>query len=96
MKKKLAVSLLLLLSAAAAWSAIPRPPLHEGLSFSKAVFDRKGRLLRMTAAADGKFRVWVPLREISPLMIRATILQEDKNFRSHPGFDPGALVRAPR
>ncbi len=95
MKRSVVVLILAAAAGAAAWGALPwRPPLYDGYGFSKAVYDRRGRLLRLTAAPDGKFRLWVPLAEISPLMIRATILQEDQNFRRHPGFDPSGLARA--
>ena len=83
-----------LLALSGLWAYRSLPPLHEGLTFSQAVYDRRGRLLRLTATPDGKFRLWTPLREISPLMIRATILQADQHFRRHPGAHPVALLRA--
>ena len=93
--RKLCLGAAVGLAAAWLWRRLPaRPPLYAGYSFSTAVYDRGGRLLRLTTTPDGKFRLWVPLSEISPLMIRATILQEDQNFRRHPGFDPAGLVRA--
>ena len=67
---------LLLFLAAAAKRALKPAPLHEGLTFSDAVYDKRGALLNLTRTEDGKFRVWTPLREVSPLMIRATDLQE--------------------
>ncbi len=79
---------------AAAWLLVPRPPLREGLGFSRAVFDREGRLLRLTLAPDGRYRLWVPLARISPRMVDATLLQEDRFFRLHAGVNPVALARA--
>lgn len=75
-------------------AAIPKPPLREGLSFSQAVFDRGGRLLRLTTAADERFRMWQPLSSFSPELIEATLLHEDRHFKYHPGFNPVSLVRA--
>jgi membrane carboxypeptidase/penicillin-binding protein PbpC len=75
-----AAGLLLILAAGA--FALRRPPLHEGLAFSEARFDRRGRLLELTHTPDGKYRLWTPLREVSPLMIRATDLQEQEAPRT--------------
>jgi len=74
----------------------PKPMLvnHEG--WSQAVFDRDGHLLRLTLSSDEKYRVWVPLAEIPPAMIKATMLQEDAYFRWHPGLNPLSLIRAMR
>lgn len=36
---------------------------------------------------SGQKRYWVPLEEISPYLINATISIEDKNFYDHNGFD---------
>ena len=81
-------------AAVIGWLLVPRPPLREGLGFSRAVFDREGRLLRLTAAQDGRYRLWVPLARISPRLVEATLLQEDRFFRYHPGVNPVSLVRA--
>src|SRR6266436_3429482 len=72
----------------------PRPLLINRAGFSQAVFDRDGHLLRMTLSSDEKYRLWVPLHEIPPAMIEATLLKEDAWFRWHPGVNPFALVRA--
>lgn len=79
---------------AVAWALVPRPPLREGLGFSRAVFDRHGKLLRLTLAPDQRYRLWVPLSRISPLVVEATLLHEDRLFRLHPGVNPVALLRA--
>jgi len=78
---------------AAIWLALPKPPLLEGISFSKCVRDRNGKLLRLTLSADQKFRIWTPLEEISPNLIDATIRYEDKYYAHHPGVNPLALAR---
>jgi len=80
------------------WASVhfaPRPaPLREGFVFSRAVYARDGRLLQLTLAADHRYRLWIPLREISPLLIEATLLHEDRRFRAHPGVDPASLLRS--
>lgn len=76
-----------------AWLALPKPPLLDGVSFSKCVRDRNGKLLRVTLSADQKFRIWTPLEEISPDLIDATLRYEDKYYAHHPGVNPIALAR---
>lgn len=76
-----------------AWR-LARPPLLAGQSFSQAVYDRDGRLLRLTLAADEQYRLAVPLERLSPQLVEATLLQEDQYFYWHPGVNPVALVRA--
>jgi penicillin-binding protein 1C len=76
------------------YALIPRPPLWEGLSYSNAYYDREQRLLRLTLAADEKYRLRLPLTQISPAMIQTTLLYEDRHFYRHPGVNPYSLVRA--
>ena len=74
--------------AAVAWVLIglqPKPLLVNKAGFSQAVYDREGHLLRLTLSSDEKYRLWVPLSEIPPTMIDATLLQEDAWFRWHSG-----------
>src|SRR5213083_543459 len=79
---------------AAVWLALPKPQLLDGISFSQRVRDRNGKLLRVTLSVDQKFRIWTPLREISPALIDATLRFEDKYYRHHPGVNPLALLRS--
>ena len=53
-----------------------------------------GKLLRLTLSRDHKYRLWLPLKAISPMLVNATLLHEDKWFRFHPGVSPTSLVRA--
>ena len=76
-----------------AWLLLPKPPLLDGISFSQCVRDRNGNLLRVTLSADQKFRIWTPLKDISPDLIEATFLYEDKYYTHHPGVNPLALAR---
>jgi penicillin-binding protein 1C len=80
--------------AAAGWGLLPKPPLLEDVAFSRTVYDRNGTLLRMTLSADEKFRVFVPLAEISPEIVNVTLFQEDRYFRQHPGVNPFSVARA--
>ncbi|MCE9672038.1 penicillin-binding protein 1C [Myxococcus stipitatus] len=86
--------LVAVLGLVALYAAVPRPPLREGLGFSQAVFDREGRLLRLTLSPDEKYRLWVPLERIPASLVEATLLHEDQHFRAHPGVNPVAVGRA--
>ena len=70
------------------------PSLKSDVSFSQAIYDRNGKLLRLTLSRDDKYRLWLPLKSISPVLIKATLLHEDKWFRFHPGVSPTSLARA--
>jgi penicillin-binding protein 1C len=76
------------------YALIPRPPLWDGLNYSVAYYDREQRLLRLTLAADDKYRLRLPLEQIAPEIIEATLLYEDRHFFRHPGVNPFSLVRA--
>ena len=76
------------------WFILPKPPLLDGVSFSRRVYDRNNKLLCLTLSEDEKYRVFAPLEKISPDLIRATLAQEDRYFREHPGVNPVALMRA--
>lgn len=72
----------------------PKPTLREQIPSSTAIYDAKGKLMRLTLAADEQYRLWVPLDDISPELQRAVLLHEDQYFYRHPGVNPAALVRA--
>ncbi|MDG2539909.1 penicillin-binding protein 1C [Dyella jiangningensis] len=71
----------------------PHKPLREWLPSSTAVYDAHGRLLRLTLASDDRYRLWVPLKDISPALVDGVLLHEDRWYRWHPGFNPYGLVR---
>jgi len=80
----------LLLIAFRLW---PHPPLSSFAPLSTAVLAADRSLLRLTLAEDEQYRLWVPLEKISPGLIQAVQLQEDRWFYRHPGINPVALVR---
>ena len=81
-----------------AWIAlhvlVPKPDLFGSGGFSQAVYDNHDHLLRITLARDGVYRLPVPLSDISPQFIDATLLYEDRYFYWHPGVNPVAILRA--
>lgn len=98
MKKKLNLPsillALLLVSGFCFYFFLPKPPLLKGLAYSTAVYDKQGHLLRLSLNNQDKYRLFTPLKQISPLLIQATLLQEDRYFYHHPGVNPVALGRA--
>lgn len=86
---------ILLLFSAGIWLYFsPKPPQLENLSFSKAFYDTHGQLLKLTLSTDDKYRLYTPLKDISPEFIQATLYQEDRYFRLHPGINPFSLLNA--
>lgn len=71
-----------------------RPVLLDDIPFSTAYYDRKGTLLRLTLAEDQKYRLFIPLEQISPDLVTATLTQEDRHFYRHPGVNPFSMMRA--
>ena len=71
----------------------PKPPLSSRYTSSVAVYDARGQLLRLTLAKDDRYRLWLPLESISPEIIEAFLLQEDRWFYRHLGVNPLALAR---
>jgi len=75
-------------------------PSVEDLSQRSAQFettrilDRNGNILYEILDPTAGRRTYVPLDKISPYMVAASIATEDKDFYTHPGFDPTAVIRA--
>jgi len=75
------------------WLPFDPDALFTG-EISSTVFDRRGRLLRAYLASDDQWRIAVPLAEISPWAVRATLAAEDRRFFQHGGVDWRAMLRA--
>jgi len=58
------------------------------------ILDRNGNVLYEILDPQAGRRTYIPISEISPYLMAATISTEDKDFYSHVGFDPLAIVRA--
>ena len=71
----------------------PHMPLRAWFPSSTAVYDADGRLLRLTLASDDRYRLWIPLEDISPALVDGVLLHEDRWFRWHPGVSAWGLVR---
>lgn len=94
-RKRIIIAAALLSGAAAL--CLPRlcaPPLSGRIPLSRELLDRHGALLRFTLSSDDKYRHWLPLSALSPTLVQATLLQEDRHFRAHPGVNPASIARA--
>ncbi len=83
--------------ALAAWVALrlaPAPLLVNRAGMSQLVVANDGSPLRLSLANDDHYRLWTPLDDVPRALIEATLLQEDRHFRRHPGMNPWSLVRA--
>jgi membrane peptidoglycan carboxypeptidase len=73
------------------------PPVEDVLSQNAGgakVYDRNGRLLYEYVDDLQGLRQPVPLSEVSPYLINATIATEDASFYSNPGVNIKGLLRA--
>jgi penicillin-binding protein 1C len=73
----------------------PLPPhLAATTAASTEFLDRHGEPLRVLLVDERSYFSRVPLGDISPHLIAATLAAEDARFFYHPGFDPLAIARA--
>ena len=73
----------------------PGRPLRDLVPQSTSIWSADGELLRVTLAADGQYRLWTPLKEMSPALVDAFRLKEDRWFYWHPGVNPFSLSAPP-
>jgi 1A family penicillin-binding protein len=58
------------------------------------IYDRDGDLLQEVDNPDYGWRTFVPMDQISPDLVNATVSAEDSTFWTNPGIDPVGIVRA--
>ncbi|ACL69723.1 penicillin-binding protein 1C [Halothermothrix orenii H 168] len=73
---------------------IPFPEEKLKRSQSTLVYSKEGKVLRAFISKDGKWRIWTPLEDISPHLIKFVVNYEDRFFYYHPGVNPLAIMRA--
>ncbi|WP_461247674.1 penicillin-binding protein 1C, partial [Treponema sp. R6D11] len=66
----------------------------NGVSFSRAYFDKSDRLLNIFLTDDDKYRLRANLGDFPPSLIEAVLLQEDRYFYGHIGLNPMAVIKA--
>jgi penicillin-binding protein 1C len=91
MKKKTITAIAAIFVLLRMW---PHEPLSERVPLSTAVWSADHELLRVTLAPDDQYRLWTPLPDMSPVLVDAFLLKEDRWFYWHPGVNPAALFRA--
>ncbi len=67
---------------------------HAAKFETTRILDRDGNVLYEILDPNAGRRTYVPLEDISPYLIAATIATEDKDFYTNPGFDLFGMVRA--
>ena len=60
---------------------------------TSTILDRNGVTLQTVDQKEGGYRSFVPLDQISPYLIQATIASEDATYWSHYGVEPIAIFR---
>jgi penicillin-binding protein 1C len=94
---RVAAALGITLLLGAAWirlGPIPADLLDDRASASALVLDRNGVKLYEALSGDGARTVKLQPSDLPATLAAATLAAEDRRFRSHPGVDPVALMRA--
>lgn len=89
-----AAGFLAIAAIAAGLRVAPKPPLLAGQPWSVAVYASGGELMRLTLAADEQYRLRTPIERMSPQLVEAILLYEDRWFYFHPGVNPASLARS--
>ncbi|HEU5317622.1 MAG TPA: PBP1A family penicillin-binding protein [Chloroflexota bacterium] len=73
---------------------LPDPKQLDSLPLPQVtrLYDRTGQHLLYEFYEER--RIAVPLRDVAPVMLQATLAIEDANFYQHRGFDPKGILRA--
>ncbi|MDN5277963.1 MAG: penicillin-binding protein [Clostridiales bacterium] len=72
----------------------PTPLIQNRFSSGGTLVDRNENLLRLFPDQNGDYSCYLSLASHSQEIISALLTAEDRNFYSHPGFDPVAISRA--
>ncbi|HSG51804.1 MAG TPA: transglycosylase domain-containing protein, partial [Rheinheimera sp.] len=73
---------------------IEPPALYPAYQQASAYFAADGELISFRLASDQRYRLKLPLEDIAPSLIDATLLYEDRRFYQHSGVDIAAIGRA--
>ena len=87
-------ALLLLLITTVVYILVPKPDLYNKYSFSSAVYDTNGKLLKLSLSNDDKYRLFVSLQNVPIEARQALLLYEDQYFYYHIGVNLFSLFRA--
>ena len=70
------------------------PDLRPLGDTSTLVLSRQGAVLRAFTNRGGVWRLPARVAHVDPLYLKMLLAYEDRRFRSHPGVDPAAILRA--
>lgn len=87
-------SSLVILLAVSLYLPFPRQRLEHAPVVSLSLVDRNNTVLREILSDEGGRCRWIPLEEVSPDLLKATLAAEDRYFYLHPGINPFAIIRA--
>lgn len=73
---------------------LPDVPVYPEEMVSYEILDRDGKVLRTVLSSSWATSSLVEMEDMSPHVINATVISEDKRFYSHFGIDPLATGRA--
>lgn len=85
------VALTLFIQQASKTLPTPEEMLRHRPNLATTLYDRKGQVI---ARLFQENRTWVPLQQISPWMIKATLAAEDDSFYQHGGVRLTSILRA--
>jgi penicillin-binding protein 1C len=69
-------------------------PFRYKVSYAQTLLSDEGEIIATYLSADDKWRMYVPLSEITPDLRKAIVAKEDRFFYYHFGINPFAIVRA--
>jgi membrane peptidoglycan carboxypeptidase len=58
------------------------------------IYDSTGKVILADVGNHGDHRLAVRLKDVSPVVVQATVAIEDKGFYTNPGFDLAGIIRA--
>lgn len=90
----LSILTVLVLFSLSLYIPFPKAKLQPGPVVSLSLMDRNDILLREILSDEGGRCRWIKLEEVSPDLVNATIVAEDRTFYLHPGINPFAIARA--
>ena len=83
-----------ILFSASLYLPFPKGKLKPASVVSLSLVDRNNTVLREILSEEGGRCRWVTIEEISPDLLKATLVAEDRYFYLHPGINPLAIIRA--
>ena len=83
-----------ILLSASLYLPFPKGKLKPAPVISLSLVDRNNTVLREILSEEGGRCRWIALEEVSPDLLKATLVAEDRHFYLHPGINPMAIIRA--